>query len=109
MNAKIFLPVLIYATFVLFVFIAGSAYAQVSYFPQQFYGSVTINGVPAPDGVLVSAKHDGYDVAGGLTEGGKYGYGRPAFVVALHSSYEGDTLEFYVQNVKAAEYPFMPG
>ncbi len=94
--------------FVVLVF-AGSAYAQVSYFPQQFYGSVTVNGVPAPDFVIITAKHDGDNVEQGFTEGGKYGHSTPAFIVALHSSHEGDTIELYVQNVKAAEYPFTAG
>nr|NIO23246.1 hypothetical protein [Candidatus Aenigmarchaeota archaeon] len=105
MKEKFLFPL---AAFVVLVF-ASSAYAQVSYFPHQFYGSVTVNGVPAPDGVLVHAKHNNKDVEGGLTSGGKYGYGFPAFVVALHSSYAGDTIEFYVENVKAAEYLFAPG
>ncbi|NIP40214.1 MAG: hypothetical protein GTN39_01690, partial [Candidatus Aenigmarchaeota archaeon] len=82
MKNKILLPL---AVFIALVF-ASSAYAQVSYFPHQFYGSVTINGAPAPNGVLVSAKHNGKDVEGGLTNGGKYGYEYPGFVVALHSS-----------------------
>ena len=108
MKDKILLPV---AMVFLLVF-SVTAYAQVSYFPHQFYGSVTINGVPAPDGVIVTATHNGDNVAaggGGLTKDGKYGYERPAFVVALHSSYKGDTLEFFVNNVKAAEYQFTPG
>ena len=83
--------------------------AMVNYFPHQFYGSVMINGVQAPDGVLISAKFNTRDVAGGLTADGKYGSERPAFVVLLHEQYEGQTIEFYVQGVEAAEYTFLPG
>jgi len=85
------------------------ATALVDYFPHQFYGSVIVNGVSAPDGVLISAKLNARDVGGGLTADGKYGSKRPAFVVMLHEQYEEQTIEFYVQNVKAAEYPFLPG
>jgi len=100
--------ILITVTLILSLFYAQIALAQYGYFPQQFYGSVTVNGVPAPDGVLISAKFEGSDVEGGLTTDGKYGY-ETAFVVALQETDAGETIEFYVQNVKAAEYLFSPG
>jgi hypothetical protein len=95
---------------VLSTLLIGIAASQpVSYFPQQFYGTVTINGAPAPDGVLVSAKFQGRDNTGGLTSGGNYGYGIPAFVVQLQEGDEGRTIEFYVQNVKAGQSTFVAG
>ena len=77
--------------------------------PHQFAGSVTVNGAPAADGVLVVAKIDGKDVAGTTTSGGKYGY-NPVFVVPdPYRNREGKTIEFYVSGVKAAEYIFENG
>ena len=88
---------------------SSSAIADYSDSPHQFYGDVIVNGVAAPDNVLVSAKFNGKDVEGGLTNDGMYGYGYPAFIVAMHPQYVGQTVEFYVQNEKAAEYDFAEG
>lgn len=41
----------------------------------QFYGSVTYNGQPAPDGLLVVAKIEGEEVASITTKNGEYGLG----------------------------------
>ena len=48
--------------------------------PHWFYGSVTINGSPAPDGTTVTARINGIDVASTTTVGGEYGY-QPSFYV----------------------------
>ena len=79
-----------------FVFILSviAAAQPINYFPEQFYGAVTINGAPAPDGMLVSAKFEGKDVGGTLTSGGNYN-----LIIAMKESDEGQAVYFYVQNV----------
>ena len=42
--------------------------------PHQFYGTVTINGVAAPDGTQVSAEVNGVEAKASTTREGKYGY-----------------------------------
>jgi hypothetical protein len=49
--------------------------------PHAFYGSVTVNGEPSPDGVVVSAKIDGIVVATTTTKSGGYGYSPNIFYV----------------------------
>jgi hypothetical protein len=48
--------------------------------PNAFYGTVTLNGNPAPDGTVVTAKINGVEVARTTTKNGKYGYS-PVFYV----------------------------
>jgi hypothetical protein len=79
---------------VAFVLSAIAAAQPINYFTEQFYGTVTINGVSAPDGVLVSAKFEGKDVGGTLTSGGNYN-----LIIAMKEADEGQTVYFYVQNV----------
>ncbi|MEM2963761.1 MAG: hypothetical protein QXN01_04680, partial [Candidatus Anstonellales archaeon] len=79
---------------IFFVLSVIAAAQPINYFPQQFYGTVTINGAPAPDGVLVSAKFEGKDVGGTLTSGGRYN-----LIIAMKQEDEGQSLSFYVQNV----------
>ena len=79
---------------ILIVFLSGIATAQPSEKPQQFYGTVTVNGAPAPDGMLVSAKFNGKDVGGTLTSGGNYN-----LIIAMNENDEGQAVSFYVQNV----------
>ena len=78
--------------------------------PHAFYGSVTIGGEPAPLGTVVSAKVNGAD-SGSVTtwEQGRYGWGEGVppeeakanlLVQGEHIS-NGDTVEFYVNGVKA--------
>ncbi|MCK5023640.1 MAG: hypothetical protein KAS04_05680, partial [Candidatus Aenigmarchaeota archaeon] len=93
----------------LFILSATIVVADLSDVPHQFYGDVTINSVPAPDGVLVIAKFNDNDVESGLTQDGKYGYEYPAFIVSMHPQYVGQTVEFYVGNVKAGEAVFSEG
>jgi hypothetical protein len=61
-----------------------------------FYGIVTINGAPADDGVLVSVRTTGSDVAAAVTADGKYGYNS---LLRVPSDYEGKVLKFYLNGV----------
>ena len=70
----------------------------------QFWGNVTVNGAPAPDGTTVVAKIGG-EVRGSTTTGaGTYGASPyPAFYVTGTS---GENISFYVADVYATYYIF---
>jgi hypothetical protein len=90
------------------IFLVGIVFA-IPGVPHQFYGEVKINGNPAPNNVLITAKVNGNEVAGTSPENGKYGYNPIFYVSDPNGNREGDTIEFYVNNVKAAEYTFKNG
>ncbi|MBA7669163.1 hypothetical protein ES703_77291 [subsurface metagenome] len=77
--------------------------------PHFFYGSVEINGSPAPDGTLVSATVGDVSQNPVETAGGSYGINSPMLLV------QGDglsgTITFYVKGVEAEGQtaPFEPG
>jgi|GEM_PF-2945709 len=100
MDNKIFLLLAFLAVFVFASVSSVQAFPQ----PNLFYGTVTVNGIPAPDGVLISAKHQGKDVGGTLTTDGKY-----FLTFALEPTEHGDTIELYVQGVKGGEGKFSTG
>ncbi len=78
--------------------------------PHQFFGDVMINGVPAPDGVLIEARVNGKYVSGTTTLDGGYGHDPEIFYVPDNTgTYEGKTIEFFVQDVKAGEQTFLSG
>jgi hypothetical protein len=85
-------------------------------FPNAFYGEVTIGGVPAPVGTLIEARGEHIvtpppDPVTGLTgnpvwttEVGKYGGGdNPLVVQGTEDLINGETIEFYINNVKAGQ------
>lgn len=68
--------------------------------PQQFAGSVVINGKPAQDGLTVQAYIDGQGRESTLTSNGKYGYDEVYFVTAPTAgagSGDTSTITFYVE------------
>lgn len=84
--------------------------------PHQFYGQVTIDGLPAPDGTLVEARIDGVTYAETPTVGGRYGY-EPMFQVpaddpgttVVEGGVNGDTVKFYVDGLWAVNHAFLSG
>lgn len=72
--------------------------------PHLFYGSITVNGQPAPDGTTIVAKINGIEVAATTTSGGKYGYA-PLFYVpdTDPASRTGSTISFFVNNVDTGQ------
>jgi hypothetical protein len=93
-------------SFALVIFLIMGTVAAQPGIPNHFYGDVTINGASAPDGVLVEARVSGNFVAGTTTSGGTYGQASSFYVPNPHGTMDGKTIEFYVQNVKAAEHTF---
>jgi len=84
--------------------------------PHRFYGYVTVDGAPAPDGTLITAKIAGVTYASTTTVDGKYGY-TTAFNVPAddpdtpekEGGQTGDTIEFYVAGKYATSYTFEYG
>ena len=75
--------------------------------PNFFTGSVTVNGNPAPDGLLISAKIDGNDVATTITRSGYYGRDPYIFFIPdPNNDREGKTIVFLVDGVEAAQVIF---
>lgn len=72
--------------------------------PHWFYGSVNVNGSPAPDGTTVTARINGIDVASTTTLGGQYGY-EPMFYVpdTEPSTRPGATISFFVNGVSTGQ------
>lgn len=78
----------------------GSAAFAAPGVPHQFFGSVAINGAPAPDGTTVSAKIGGTVVSSTETTGGKYGYSPDIFYVDdPNQNRIGSTIRFFVNDV----------
>jgi PKD repeat protein len=92
--------------------LAGSVSSES--LPVFFYGSVTIDGKPAPPGTVVSAKNNVNDCGMYITRNtGSYGQfpgtGIPPFVVSCPSIQNKDRISFYINGVKAKEsYNYQP-
>lgn len=70
-----------------------TVFAQPPPIPADYSGSVTVNGVAAPDGTLVFAKIEDYTSDSVTTSDGSYRY---LVVAPPHVSYLGKTIEFWV-------------
>ena len=75
--------------------------------PHQFYGTVNFTNGSAPDGLLVEAKViNGVSIVSTestVTKNGKYGYDPLFKVEDNNSTLSGETIEFYVDGIKANE------
>ena len=79
--------------------------------PNQFFGNVTIDGKPAPDGTVVSARIAGIEFAYTTTTiNGKYGFDSAFFVPSddldtteKEGGKDGDTVDFYVNTENESE------
>jgi len=97
MNCKTML-----AAFATLLVLTSAAFAYPGT-PNAFYGSVTINGQPAPDGAAVDARINGAVVASTTVSGGKYGYD-PAFYVAdPNNTMPGRTISLFVNGVDSGK------
>jgi len=68
-------------TFLISIVLVSNIVFATPGIPNAFYGSVTWNGSPAPDGTAVVAKINGVQVSSTTTTGGNYGY-NPVFYVS---------------------------
>jgi hypothetical protein len=99
---------------VLSLFMVSSiAVAQPGGVPHQFKGDVTVNGGPAPDGLTITARLGGFDVASTTTYNG--GYGRNPcelgfspncifYVTDPNGGSQGSTIGFFINNVQVGSY-----
>ncbi len=72
--------------------------------PHAFYGSVTVNGNPAPDGTVITAKINGVEVARTVTSDGKYGYPIGSFYVDdPNHDRSGEEIRFFVNGVDTGQ------
>ncbi len=81
----------------LFLF-SGAVFAQLG-IPNQFYGDVTYNGEPAPNGLSVVAKIDGVVVASTVTYDGIYSL----IVADQDNTMSGDDVRFFVDDIDTAK------
>lgn len=99
MNLKILrLPIVVVTLILLSSNLVFAALGQ----PNQFYGYVTVNGQPAPDGTSVIAKINGVQVASTTTSGGRYGYNPVSafYVDDPNNNRAGDIVNFFVNGVE---------
>ncbi len=71
--------------------------------PNAFYGTVTWNGSPAPDGTTVTAKIDGVEVASTTTKDGKYGYNPTLVINDPENDRTGSIINFFVNGVDTGQ------
>jgi|GEM_PF-2021700 len=82
------------------VLFSGIVSAITPGLPNQIFGTVSINGAPAPDGTIVSARINGVEVKNIPTTNGKYGYAPGIFYVDdFDHNREGSIINFFVNGV----------
>jgi len=84
--------------------------------PHWFRGNVTVNGNPAPDGMVVSAKIEGVEYSNATTISGKYGADGSFYVPSdnpdtseKEGGVGGEMVEFCVNNEVVANTTFSNG
>jgi len=98
--------------FVIVIAQAVQAVSQPPQLPHIFYGNVTINGQPAPDGTLVEARINNTTVATANTSNGEYLLKVPVDnpdTGEKDGGVDGDIVEFYVNGSYAKSYTFSIG
>lgn len=114
-KVRITLALSVVAMVIVFVLLCEAAVAM-ELPPHWFRGDVTVDGRPAPDGTIVSAKIGGIEYSNTTTIDGKYGAEGDFYVPSddldtaeKEGGEEGDTVEFYVNNELAANATFSNG
>jgi len=101
MNLKILITAI--STFLLISNLALALPAQ----PNAFYGTVILNGNPAPDGTTVTAEINGMEVASTTTSGGKYGDPIGSFYVDdPNADRSGEEISFFVNGANTGQIAF---
>ena len=99
---------LIGIVFVFMLFIMSAVVLAAPGVPHQFYGTVTVNGVSAPNNLFIEAKI-GTSVYTTVTKDGKYGYDPIFYVEDPNANRQGAKVEFFVEGVKAGQFTFDNG
>lgn len=115
-KAETRLIVSVVAMFMVLVLLCAPVTLAIQLPPHWFRGDVTVNGNPAPDGTVVSAKIGGVGYSNTTTISEKYGVDGNFYVLSddpdtseKEGGAEGDMLEFYVNNELAANATFSNG
>jgi hypothetical protein len=112
MNLKS-LSGLMIITLLLSIMTISNVLAQgVPCYPNAFYGDATANGVPAPDGLVVTAEVNGVNTNSSiLTANGKYGVGGPPLKVNDNDNdcENGGSVQFFIQGQLAGTADFNNG
>ena len=98
MNLKI--SISLFLTFLLVFLPIAFAIPGV---PYQFYGSVILNGQPAPDGTVIVAKINGIEVASTTTKNGKYGYEPIFYIEDPNNDRSGKEIRFFVNGIDTGQ------
>ena len=92
-------------TFITSIFLLSKLIFAVPGIPHQFFGSVTINGNPAPDGTIITAEIDGVEVARTTTSQGKYGYDPVFYIDDPNNDRSGKEIKLFVNGVEVNTGP----
>jgi len=87
--------------FIIFLFV--NFVSAIPGIPHQFYGSVTLNGQPAPDGTIIVAKINGIEVARTTTKDGKYGYNPIFYIDDPNNDRSGKEIRFFVNGIDTGQ------
>lgn len=90
-NKMLYKFVLIISIFILSSFLVSAAPGV----PNQFYGSVTVNGASAPNNLFVEARV-GNSVFTTITSNSQYGYNPIFYIEDPENNRQGQTIRFYV-------------
>jgi hypothetical protein len=96
----------------LLVLISFSNVNALPMIPHDFYGTVTINGQPAPDGTLIEAVIYNITSANTTTSSGNYSLmvlADDPDTLEIEGGRQGDLINFYVNKVYVVNYTFVNG
>ncbi|MFH1916537.1 MAG: hypothetical protein ABIJ21_04690 [Nanoarchaeota archaeon] len=102
---------LVFWTLLALLILEGSVLAQGGGPPHRFRGTFTLNGNPAPDGIIIEARINGLAVAASSSIGGNYGT-TPANRLDIpdpNNNREGMAITFYALNTNVGERVFHNG
>lgn len=89
-------------TFVGFILFANLVLATPG-IPNAFYGSVTWNGQPAPDGTTIVAKINGVEVASTITSDGRYGHDPIFYIDDPNNVRTGSIINLFVNGIDTGQ------
>lgn len=96
--------------FLIFIGLCGVVMAALPGVPHQFYGTVTTDGNPVADGLMITAEIGGEEIAATVTLDGSYGLSPDIFYVQdPDNNRQGETITFYVSDKEAGSAVFTNG
>jgi len=87
------------------ILIPGSVVQAVPPTAQTFYGSVTIDGSPAPDGTSITAEMNGRTAGSDTTSSGSYSL----IIQTIEGDQAGDTITFFINGEDVGSTTLNPG